>query len=98
MTAKIGLRELARNISKLDHYDYLEIEDKKTHQSKGIFVPAKYADEFKEYLEKRLEKERQEYLDEIMPFVGSIEIKEEFKNLKTSKELREAVAKAKYGK
>jgi len=44
MTApiKIGIRELVRDTSILDRYDYIEIEDKKTHKSKGIFVSGKY--------------------------------------------------------
>ena len=32
MTAKMGIREVTRNFSSLDKYDYVEIEDKKTNK------------------------------------------------------------------
>ena len=47
MTKKIGIREVTRNFSILDEYDYVEIEDKKTHEYKGMFISSKYAKEFK---------------------------------------------------
>ncbi len=33
MTKKIGIREVTRNFSILNNYDYVEIEDKKTHKN-----------------------------------------------------------------
>ena len=53
MTMKVGMRELARNSNILDGYDYIEVEDKKTHEYKGLFISPKYADEFKSFLEDR---------------------------------------------
>ena len=50
MTMKVEMRELARNSNILDGYDYVEVEDKKTHQFKGLFVSPKYAEEFKIFL------------------------------------------------
>jgi hypothetical protein len=53
MTApmRIGIRELVRDTSVLDRYDYIEIEDKKTHKLKGIFVSNEYAKDIEEFLE-----------------------------------------------
>ena len=67
---KIGIRDLSRNINILDGYDYLDVEDKKTHQYKGLFISPKYADEFKNFLEKKLLKAKQEKLNRVMKFVG----------------------------
>ena len=54
MTTKMGIRDITRNFSILDDYDYVEIEDKKTHKTKGLFVSQKYADEVKKLLEKKI--------------------------------------------
>ena len=70
MTMKVGIRDLSRNINILDGYDYLDVEDKKTHQYKGLFVSPKYADEFKSFLEKKLLQEKEEKLKRIMKFTG----------------------------
>lgn len=96
MTMKVGIRELARNTNILDGYDYIEVEDKKTHEYKGLFVSPKYADEFKRYLEDKIAANMQKQLDEIERFSGSIEIEERFVNL-TDKEIREKIGQEKYG-
>lgn len=70
MTMKVGIRDLSRNINILDGYDYLDVEDKKTHQYKGLFISPKYADEFKNFLEKKLRKEKKEKLNRVMQFAG----------------------------
>jgi len=70
MITTIGVRDISRNINMLQNYDYLDIEDKKTKEYKGLLISAKYADEIKEFLKKKLEKERQKELDEIMQFAG----------------------------
>jgi hypothetical protein len=66
----IGIRELARNSNVMEHYDYVEIEDRKTHEKKGLLISPKYADEFKALLDKKLAKEKREKLDKIMQFSG----------------------------
>jgi len=38
VTMTVGMRELARNSKILDGYDYVDVEDKKTHKPKGLFV------------------------------------------------------------
>ncbi len=96
MTIKVGMRELARNSNILDGYDYVEVEDKKTHEYKGLFISPKYADEFKAFLEDKISKEQQLKLDRLMEYVGKGEVHERFNNL-TSSQIREKVAKEKYG-
>jgi hypothetical protein len=95
MTMKIGMRDLARNSNILNGYDYVEVEDKKTHEFKGLFISPKYADEFKVFLEDKIAKEIQEKLDRIKKYAGQGKVKERFNDL-TSSKIREKVAKEKY--
>ena len=95
MTMKVGMRELARNSNILDGYDYVEVEDKKTHEYQGLFISPKYADEFKAFLEEKIAKNMQEKLDRIEEFAGKGRIHERFNNL-TSREIREKIAQEKY--
>lgn len=87
MTAVIGMRELARNSNVLQNYDYVDVEDKKTHEYKGLFISPKYAKEFKKLLEKKISDEKEKELDEIMQFAGSFD--GEFTDLTTNKKIRE---------
>jgi hypothetical protein len=70
MTAVVGMRELSRNTKLLEQYDYVDVEDKKTHEYKGLFISPKYADEFKKLLEKKILSAKQNELNELMKFVG----------------------------
>jgi len=70
MTIKIGIRELARNSNMLDGYDY--VEDKKTHEYKGLFISLKYADEFKAFLEDKISKELEKNLIELKDTQGKV--------------------------
>ncbi len=92
MTMTVGMRELARNSKILDQYDYVDVEDKKTHEYKGLFISPKYAEEFKKLLEKKIANEKQQELDELMQFVGMCH--GDTKNM-TSKEIK-ASKRAKY--
>ena len=94
MTKRIGIREVTRNFSILDEYDYVEIEDKKTHKIKGMFVSEKLLDDVREFLRDKKAKEIQEQLDEMSQFVGSMEREDRYKGLE-GKALMEEVAKAK---
>lgn len=94
MTMKVGMRELARNSKILDEYDYVEIEDKKTHEYKGILVSPKYAQSIKAFLDKQIASAKQKELDEIMAFAGAIEMDEAYLDM-DAKELKEA-KRAKY--
>ncbi|PHS41740.1 MAG: hypothetical protein COB07_01470 [Sulfurovum sp.] len=96
MTTTVGIRKLSRNSKLLEQYDYVDVEDKKTHEYKGLFISPKYADEFKKFLEKKISREIQEKLDEIEKFAGSIEIEERFKDL-SYKEMQQKIAEEKYG-
>jgi len=91
------VRELARNSNILTGHDYVDVEDKKTHEYKGLFVSPKYADEFKKFLKDKISKELQKQLDEIDKFAGKGRVHERFNNL-TGSEIREKIAKEKHGK
>ena len=95
MTTTMSIRELTRNGSMFGEYDYIDIEDKKSHEYKGVFISAQYADDVKKFLEKKLAKEKQEKLDRLMKFAGTVKIEERF-NGKDAKEIREIIAKEKY--
>jgi len=95
-TTTMSIRELTRSGKKLKEYDYIDIEDRKSHDYKGVFVSEKYADEVKDFLEKKLESEKKKRLDEIMKYVGKGKIHERFNGL-TASEIREKIAKEKYG-
>jgi hypothetical protein len=96
MPTPLGIRELSRNSKLLEQYDYVDVEDKKTHEYKGLFISPKYADEFKKYLDEKISKEKQDMLDRIDKFAGKGKIHERFNNL-TGREIREKIAKEKYG-
>ena len=40
MTTTMSIRELTRNGSMFAEYDYIDIEDRKSHEYKGVFVSA----------------------------------------------------------
>lgn len=65
-TIKLSIRDLVREGKNLTKYDFVDIEDKKTKDYKGIFVSYRHADEVKKFLaeKKRKRKER------IMKFAG----------------------------
>ena len=80
MTSRLGVREITRNFNILEDYDYVEIEDKKTHTLKGLFVSAKLLDEVKNFLDKKIKDKKKDELDEMMQFVGMVN--GDFNNLK----------------
>ena len=96
MTTTVGIRELSRNSKLLEQYDYVDVEDKKTHEYKGLFISPKYAEEFKKYLDEKIAREKQDMLNRIDKYTGKGHIYDRFNNL-TSRELREKIAKEKYG-
>ena len=96
MTAVVGMRDLARNLNTLDGYDYVKVEDKKTHKQKGLYISQKYADDVEKYIQDKIMQERQAKLDRLKPFIGSMEVEDRYKGLE-GKELMGEVAKAKCG-
>lgn len=85
----IGIRDLVRNSKIIENYDYVEIEDKKTHEKKGLLISPKYADEFKKLLDKKISQAKQAKVDRIMQFAGIAD--GEFTNL-TSKDIKKMKA------
>jgi hypothetical protein len=70
MITTMSIRELTRNGSMFGQYDYINIEDKKSNDYKGVFISSKYADMVKDFLEKEIAKQKKKKLDEIMQFAG----------------------------
>lgn len=89
---KTGIRDIARNINMLQEYDYIEVEDKKTHEYKGLFLSPKYAEEFKAYLQA---KEIEEKLERFNKYAGGGTIDPKYNNL-SGVQLRQKIADEKY--
>jgi len=70
MTTTLSIRELTRNGAILGDYDYVDIEDKKSHLYRGVFVPERYAKSVKDYLERKILHEKQKKMEELMRFAG----------------------------
>jgi len=96
MTTTMSIRELTRNGNMMGKYDYIDIEDRKSHEYKGVFVSAQYAEDVKNFLDDKRNKEKQEKLDRLMQFAGKGRIHERFENL-TSSQIRELKAQEQYG-
>lgn len=89
MTTTMSIRDLTRNGNMFADYDYIDIEDKKSNEYKGVFISSKYAEMVKEFLEREISKEKQAKLDEIMQFAGIMDGETEnlsMQELKTKKE------------
>jgi len=97
MSITVGMRDLARNSNILDGHDYVEVEDKKTHEYKGLFISPKYAKEFKDFLEEKISRQQQEKLDRIDKYTGTGEIYSRFNQL-TTDQIKEQKAKEQYAK
>lgn len=72
MTARVGVREITRNFNIVENYEYVEIEDKKNHILKGLFVTAEYVEDVKEFLDKKIADRKKARLDNILPYVGMV--------------------------
>lgn len=72
MTKSMSVRDLTRSGSTLFDYDYIDIEDKKANEYKGVFVPRQYADDVKKFLDEKLEQERNNKLNAMMKFSGML--------------------------
>jgi len=70
MTTTLSIRELTRSGKILLDYDYIEIEDKKSHQYKGVFVPERFAEEVKELIDKKALLFRQKQKDLLLKYSG----------------------------
>jgi hypothetical protein len=86
MNITLSIQEIINNLSILDNYDYVVVEDEKNHIEKGIFISAKLLDEVKEFLEIKKSKR-----DKILNFVGQIEVEDRFKG-KDISEIKKIIA------
>ena len=96
VTKKLSIRELARNVRTINSYDYVEIEDRKSKEYKGLFVSPKYAEEVKRFLEEKIRREKQELLDELERFAGKFTMEKHYENL-NDRELMKQVSRDKIG-
>ena len=70
MNTNMSIRDLTRNGKMLADYDYIDIEDKKSKEYKGVFISKKYAKEVKAFLNKKLAAEKKQRLDNSLAFSG----------------------------
>ncbi len=70
MNTNMSIRELTRNGKILTDFDYIDIEDRKSNEYKGVFIPKQYADDVKTFLKKKLKKEKKAQLEALMSFAG----------------------------
>jgi len=68
MSITVSIRDLVRNSSIIENYDYVKVVDKRKNEIKGIFLSPKYAKEFQKFLKEKKQKE----IDEFMQFVGMV--------------------------
>lgn len=85
MTKSMSVRDLTRSGSTLFDYDYIDIEDKKANEYKGVFVPRQYADDVKKFLDEKLQRERNNRLNAIMKFSGMFDGETEGKSIQELK-------------
>jgi hypothetical protein len=89
----MSIRELTRNGNMFGEYDYIDIEDRKTKEYKGVFISQKYAEVVKAFLAKKMHEEKQQKIDTMMQFAGSMD--GESKHM-TSQEIQTSKRKAYY--
>ena len=70
MTTTLSIRELTRSGKILLDYDYVEIEDKKSHHYKGVFVPDRYAQEVKELINRKILLQQKEQKASLLKHAG----------------------------
>ena len=85
MTKSMSVRDLTRSGSELFDYDYIDIEDKKAHDYKGVFVPRQYAEDVKKFLDEKLEIERNNKLNTMMKFRGMLNAETQGKSIQELK-------------
>jgi hypothetical protein len=68
----MSIRDLTRSGAMLNSFDYIDIEDKKSHDYKGVFVPAHYAEAVKGFLAEKLVQEKALKLAQLMQFGGML--------------------------
>ena len=66
----LSIRDFTRSGKILQDFDYIDIEDRKSHQYKGVFVSEAWAEEVKVFLNEKIESERSEKTKKLMEFAG----------------------------
>jgi hypothetical protein len=94
-TSRLGVREITRNFNILENYDYVEIEDKKTHVLKGLFVSAELLNDVKAFIDAKLQTKQRDEIDDMMQLMGKGSIDKRFESM-SARELREAIAEEKH--
>lgn len=85
MHTTLSIRELSRGTKKLLDYDYVEIEDRKSHEYKGIFIPRKYAQEVKNFINEKLLSDKNKKKEILLSYAGIAHGDTEQKNFKELK-------------
>ncbi len=70
MTTSMSIRDLTRSGSALMNYDYIDIEDKRSNEYKGVFVPKHLATEVKEFINSKLQEQKERKKRSILKFAG----------------------------
>ena len=68
----MSIRDLTRSGAMLNSFDYIDIEDKKSHDYKGVFIPSQYAEAVKSFLANKLAQEKSLKLAQLMQFSGML--------------------------
>jgi len=64
----MSIRAMTRNVCILTEDAYLDLEDKKTHDYKGVIESSRRAEEIKDFLAAKLSKKKNDELEEILQF------------------------------
>jgi hypothetical protein len=89
MTTRMSVRDLTRSGSTLFDYDYIDIEDKKANEYKGVFIPRQFAEEVKAFLNTKLSQERKANVDAMMKFSGILNGETGDSSMQTLKALKQ---------
>jgi len=80
MTTSMSIRDLTRSSKNILDYDYIDIEDKKQNIYKGVFIPNRYANEVKKFLDETLKNQKKQEIETFKSFLDSFDGTTENKN------------------
>lgn len=73
MHTTMSIRDLGRSGPRLQEFDYIDLEDKKSHEPKGVFIPERYAAEVRNYMEEKLKARGEARVASVMAFAGMLD-------------------------
>jgi len=73
MHTTMSIRDLGRSGFRLQEFDYIDVEDKKSREPKGVFVPERYAAEVRNYLDQKLKARADAKVEAVMAFAGVLD-------------------------